>query len=240
MSENSDVASKTEMVIVPAVQGRILRFPGNAMHAVPSPHNRWFLSREDEATLRSNEDNCKSDDVEEDDDDEWMDEEEEDDDEEDYDDDEIERSVLLFNTWPDDQPGPRWVNGDIATGALPEGIELSEEDTQEFLNSQFAEWEAEYGKDGLNVRCNPISKWKSIDILEETDIEIADKNKGEKLDRITISLMGNQKRRLYPKQYAELKGPRRRIEKALTQDSVVSRIHLTVDCDTKIEESVIQ
>jgi hypothetical protein len=230
LNESDDPDAEKEMVIVPAVQGRILRFPGNAMHAVPSPHDRWLLSREEEVTLRENEEKCKSVyDDDDDDDDGWMD-----DVEDDENDDEIERSVLLFNTWPDHQPGPRWVNGDIATGSLPDGIELGEEDAQEFLNSQFAEWEEEYGRDGRNVRCNPLSKWKSVDI-EETGIEPVENE--EQSDRITVSLMGNQKRRLYPKRYADLMVPRQKMEKALTQDSAVTRIRLAVDGDTEINRA---
>ena len=34
---------KIELLIVPAKDGRLLRFPGSALHAVPRPHNLWFL-----------------------------------------------------------------------------------------------------------------------------------------------------------------------------------------------------
>lgn len=36
-------ANIVEMLIVPALRGRLLRFPGSALHAVPRPHDFWFL-----------------------------------------------------------------------------------------------------------------------------------------------------------------------------------------------------
>ena len=41
--ESSQDADQIELLIVPAVSGRLLRFPGSALHAVPRPHNLWFL-----------------------------------------------------------------------------------------------------------------------------------------------------------------------------------------------------
>ena len=42
-SEASSQDDKIELLIVPAKDGRLLRFPGSALHAVPRPHNLWFL-----------------------------------------------------------------------------------------------------------------------------------------------------------------------------------------------------
>ena len=41
--ESSQEADQIELLIVPAQKGRLLRFPGSAFHAVPRPHNLWFL-----------------------------------------------------------------------------------------------------------------------------------------------------------------------------------------------------
>ena len=41
--ESSQDADQIELLIVPAQGGRLLRFPGSALHAVPRPHNLWFL-----------------------------------------------------------------------------------------------------------------------------------------------------------------------------------------------------
>jgi hypothetical protein len=227
-NEGAPGGDEKDMFIVPAVEGRILRFPGSAMHAVPNPVNRWLLSRQEEKALRKEEANSEF--SEDEDEDESFDDNEFDDyihDAED-DDDEVERSVLLFNSWPDDEPGPRGVNGDIATGALPEGIELSEEDSEAFLKSQEAqilnEWEEEYGKNSQNIRCNPFSEWESV-ASEEITVK-------SEMHSVNVSLMGRENRRLYSEQYAKLKGPRAGIENALNEDSRVSRASLTLDDST--------
>ena len=62
----------SSVVTIPAVPGRVLRFPGNSLHAVPKPADVWFSNTNDS-------------DGEEDEDDD--------------DDDDEERSVVLFNTW---------------------------------------------------------------------------------------------------------------------------------------------
>jgi hypothetical protein len=196
------------------------------MHAVPNPVNRWLLSRQEEKALREEEANS---DFSEDEDESFDDNEFDDyiDDAEDYDN-EVERSVLLFNSWPDDEPGPRGVNGDIATGALPEGIELSEEDSEAFLKSQEAQiwndWKEEYGKNGQKIRCNPFSEWESV-ASEEIIVK-------SEMHSVNVSLMGRENRRLYSEQYAELKGPRAGIESALNEDSRVSRASLALDDST--------
>ena len=41
--EASGQDDKIELLIVPAKDGRLVRFPGSALHAVPRPHNLWFL-----------------------------------------------------------------------------------------------------------------------------------------------------------------------------------------------------
>ena len=41
--ESSQEADQIELLIVPAKNQRLLRFPGSALHAVPRPHNLWFL-----------------------------------------------------------------------------------------------------------------------------------------------------------------------------------------------------
>ncbi len=216
---------KKDLVIVPAVEGRLLRFQGSAMHAVPNPVDRWLMNKQDEKTLREKEDKC-----EEDDEEVWLDDDDFDDD--DFEDDDVERSVLLFNTWPDDEPGPRGVNGDIATGALPEGIELSEEDANAFLESQEAqilsEWENRYGENSQRIRCNPFSQWESVEVRHLNKNDLHDSTE-DYLGRVNVSLMGMKNRRLYPKKYAALKGPIQDIKNALGEDTNVSIASLTLD-----------
>jgi hypothetical protein len=219
--QDSGDGRKKDFVVVPAVEGRLLRFPGSAMHAVPNPPDRWLLSLQDEKALRREEEDCEK--KENDDDDVW--DEEDDDDEE-----EIERSVLLFNTWPDEEPGPRGVNGDIATGALPEGIEISEEDAAAYLKSQegeiLREWEDEFGRNGEEIRCNSFKEWSPLNIQSvSSESSSASKNP----NGINVPLMGRENRRLYPKKYAELKGPCEAMRDAVKQDTRVSAISLRVE-----------
>ena len=83
-----------EMVIIPAVNGRLLRFDGAAFHAVPRPASRFLMDEQELAIFLEREKE-----EEDDDDDYW------DDDNDGYDDMEEEniskRSVILFNTWPE-------------------------------------------------------------------------------------------------------------------------------------------
>jgi hypothetical protein len=71
----------SSVVTIPAVPGRVLRFPGNALHAVPKPADIWFSDDKDDHEEEEEEDD--------DDDEDWDDEDEDDE----------ERSVILFNTW---------------------------------------------------------------------------------------------------------------------------------------------
>lgn len=209
--------NEKDLVVVPAVEGRLLRFPGSAMHAVPNPPDRWLMSRKEERALREEEEEEAAKDE---DDDDW------DEDDDDEDDEEVERSVLLFNTWPDDEPAPWGVNGDVATGALPEGIEINEEDAAAYFESQEAEilreWEEEYGQSGEKVRCNPFDQWVPL------NIQSISSGANENHIDVNVSLMGNKNRRMFPKRYAELKGPREEMSGALMQDSKVTGIKLQV------------
>jgi hypothetical protein len=212
-----------DLVTVPAVQGRILRFPGSAMHAVPRPANRWLLSREEERVLRDQEEeeqfqNESS--LEEEDNDVWDD---------DDDDDDVVRSVVLFNTWPDDEPPPRGVNGDYATGALPDGIELDEEGAAKFSKTQeaqrLAEWEEEYGPNAQTIRCYPRSEWQNVGI----QIRAAEPESAK--DKLRICLMGKRKRRVYLRKVARLAGPASALQMALMKEKEVTlfRLEDTID-----------
>ena len=209
---------EVEMVIVPAVKSRVLRFPGNAMHSVPCPPNRWLLSKDEEGELRQEEEEKENDcENEHDIEDDYFEEDYDDDDE--LDNDDVERSVLLFNTWPDDEPSPKGVNGDYVTGSLPEGIELSEVDALSFLKSEEAqrltEWNNEYGLDAEKLRCNTRQQWECIEIESAN----CDYNTGVDSGSVRIGLMGNQNRRLWKKKFVNLLVANGVMETALTQES---------------------
>jgi hypothetical protein len=226
-NDNND--KMIDLLTVPAIQGRVLRFPGNAMHSVPCPADRWLLSKEEERLLIEKEEKECEEEVDDDDDYYDFDEEEDDDDDED-----IERAVLLFNTWPDHEPGPKGVGGDYATGALPEGIELSEEDSISFLQSEGArrlvEWEEEYGTDAKEIRCNPMEKWESIDIVLT---ENEDENDSQNIDEIRVGLMGRQNRRLYHSKFVELTCSSKLLRKALIDEKTPHLIQLSSPLNTK-------
>jgi hypothetical protein len=208
--------STTSLVTVPAVQGRVLRFPGNVMHAVPKPVHRWLLSDWEERELVSAD--------EKEDFEAWTDDEDEDDDEEEEEEEEIERSVILFNTWSD-RP-PQGVHRDYATEGLPEGIQIEESeeddgDYEAYLASQKAErlkaWEEDYGHNAKDLHCNPREEWSEQSILripflsatatDTTTVETDDNAKSTS-SMARVPLMGVKQRRLHPKKNVRLQGPR--------------------------------
>jgi hypothetical protein len=185
--EDEKPNATVDLVIVPAVQGRILRFPGSAMHAVPCPSDRWLMTEEDETRLRAEE---QADDEDEDFD--GFDEEEKVDDEEE----EIERSVLLFNTWPDDRPPPL---GAKSCGHYEERL--------------VREWEEDYGVDAELIRCSPTSDWREKFLTKEAAVNTEESQQNQ----IRVNLMGNENRRVYPDKTVRLKGPVRELREALEQ-----------------------
>lgn len=202
----------TDLVTVPAVQGRLLKFPGSAMHAVPRPPHRWLLSDEEEQRLRV-----------EDDADEY-----EDDDEDDEDD--VERSVLLFNTWPDDGPPPRGVKRDHATSGIPDGIEL-DDDTTDYLEAQeaqrLAEWEEDYGANAELIRCNARSRWSEACLTEgATLLNEASEKELQQNHQVRVNLMGRRNRRLHPENTARLDGPMDELRGGLEQETTATIFHL--------------
>jgi hypothetical protein len=180
-------SSAVTMVVVPAVQGRVLRFPGSAMHAIPRPCNRWLFNKEEERLLRE----AEEEDMYDDDDDDHCDGND--------------RSVMLFNTWP--RQGPRGVLPDYTTGTLPDGIEIDGDDNgndyQEQQQAQrVTEWHADYGVDCKDIWCHDSENWKGVSIADHINVEPT-----QETTALRVSLMGNRKRRLHPKTYISLTGP---------------------------------
>mmetsp|Transcript_31596 Transcript_31596/g.35918 ORF Transcript_31596/g.35918 Transcript_31596/m.35918 type:complete len:384 (+) Transcript_31596:138-1289(+) len=195
-----------DLVAVPAVQGRLLRFPGSAMHAVPCPANRWLLTDDEEALLREEEE-CYDDD--EDDLDDENDYEDDDEDNE-QDDDYIERAVLLFNTWSDDGPPPRDVLKDYES-------ELHTE------TQRIAEWHADYGVDAELLRCEPKSMWQEAHLTSANEATTANSS-----DRgnARINLMGEINRRISHGTNVQLSVSRENLQNTLHQDMVPTLLRL--------------
>jgi hypothetical protein len=211
-------AVTTEMVTVPAVQGRLLRFPGSAMHGVPKPMDRWLLSDKEEQALRDEdaEEELKSQEAQDDESQDW----------EDDDDDETapERSVLLFNCWS--KLGPTGVTRDCIGGTFPDGVEIDDA-ALNYMAQQEAEirleWVDEFGSNGEELACHLKSGWISQQILEPP------KEDEEEAATIRVSLMGKKNRRLYPKKNVKLRGPVEAFRKAVQQESTPTRFVFTND-----------
>ena len=222
------------MIMVPFVPGRLVRFQGSAMHGVPKPLHKWFLSKDEQEEL------------------EWRDEEEE---EEDDDFDKIShdpsrrnlRSVILFNLW--NQTGPMGVPTRAREGErvetmpeIPEGIVLSERDDdadtrppeydidpdphdlafnvsaeiqdqtvcwdQSMVNSTARE------RNPFHTPCRSVSDWTKAPWIEPLDnpfVTSSSSNSQEMTDshrstgtRWTIPLMGTKRRRLHSKKFVVL------------------------------------
>jgi hypothetical protein len=184
-----------DLVSVPAVVGRVLRFPGSAMHAVPQPVGRWLLTDAEESEIREREReemNQQDGEDDDDDDDEWGEDEEEEDDDAGYDDDEplVERSVILFNTWG--HSGPRGVQVDPVGGVIPDGIDV-DDGVSGYIASQrrqqFEDWKEDYGDDFDSLHCQPKEDWVEQEIRSSTETASSPR----------VALMGQKVRRLHPK-----------------------------------------
>lgn len=185
------------LVFVPAVAGRVLRFPGAALHAVPKPAARWLLTPHDQQQLDALEDeneggfDSNDDNFMDKSEDEW-DEEDEGDEEDDW----IERSVILFNTWSEE--GPRGVARDTGTaGALPDGIALVEDDPNDREQKKREEWHEQFGVGMKDLWCAPRKEWTPVQLCQESSQE---KTNG----RLCVPLMGNEERRLHPHRFVQL------------------------------------
>ena len=202
-TDETDNKPTVDLVVVPAVQGRILRFPGSAMHAVPCPPDRWLMTDEEERQLR--EEQC------DDDEEEFFDDfdeggQEEDDDDEDDEEEDIERSVLLFNTWPDDGPAPLGAKNVGCSDSLG-----GAKDEEQLVR----EWEEDYGVNAELIRCNPTSDWHEKLLTEGATTP----EEEEESSQIRVNLMGDQNRRVFPDSAARLCGPVQELRGALGQEN---------------------
>jgi hypothetical protein len=190
-----------DLVTIPPVQGRVVRFPGNAMHAVPYPADRWFMTDHEEMELRKEEEEEEEYDDDDDDDDDFGGEH---DDEE-----EVERAVLLFNTWPDHAPPPRGVKRYDDTEHSTEPL-VMEDWGEDMLDGMDPTW----------IHCNPVSSWHQQPIV--TDGITASPEDGQ----ARVNLMGEQHRRLYPKDTVRLHVPVPELRAALEQETTVTHFCL--------------
>ncbi|KAL7496543.1 hypothetical protein ACHAWT_005008 [Skeletonema menzelii] len=217
-NDNEDNAHDDEdeekMAIVPAVNGRLLRFDGAAFHCVPKPPDRFLLS-DDELTAFLEKD-CEEDCEDDDDVYYWDDEDDDDLEKEDL---SQQRSVILFNTWPAGSYGPRGVLPDCVVEAVPDGIVLDDDNSasldDERIAEQWKKWQDEYGPNSEKLHCNPAEDWNFC---------IVDNLDGDETSDVTIPLMGNPTRRgcIQSKAVMQGQGLSNRIENAFYDGRKVS------------------
>ena len=170
------------IVTVPAVQGRVLRFPGSAMHAVPKPAHRFLMSDEEERVLLEQQEqliNIGGDDDEE------------------GDDTFIQRSVILFNTWAREIPG-----------GVTEDYTMKDARTKK---ERIDQWTHKYGQFSKDLWCQSRSQWNPVPIQPgDTSSKVDSENFSvpSRLDNISVSvripLMGDKERRCHPKKNVHL------------------------------------
>jgi hypothetical protein len=220
-SAANPVAVAVDLVTVPAVQGRVVCFPGNAMHAVPKPAHRWLLSLQEEKALRIQEDE------------EYFNVEDENTDDDDvlkeY---AIERSVILFNCWSNDGPPPRGVTQDYLSGALPDGVVVddefylcAQESDQKPTEAQLAPLNELSCSDDV-LRCSSRQVWRQATIAVPT-LSVPGAAYVDPSDHpVRVSLMGKIARRLHSKKVANLVTSGDRLRRAVDEESTPSYILL--------------
>ena len=126
---------------------------------------------------------------------EVMEEEEYWDDDGDPDDEHDVRSVLLFNTWPDENDGPKGVLPDRTVHDIPDGIVVEDDDGRQSIlgrvEDTFRHWQ--------QMKCNPREEWREVALSHSDDeTEIAN---------VRVPLMGTRARRGFISNSAEMQGP---------------------------------
>ena len=198
---NGNEASALKMVAIPAVSGRLVRFDGRMMHAVPCPAMDWLENNIHDVTHTDRDD----DDIDEDDlydvDNEYL------------------RSVLIFNTWPSSEgPPPKGVDPDPQTSLIPSGIELGGIDLD--IGGDEKD-ESNYSDD--SVACNLFTKWKNVVVPSYLHSMNNLKDSTENCIKARLPLMGKVERRGNEESFVNIVAPAS-MKTALTQQSAVSEI----------------
>lgn len=208
-AEASWKTNGTTLTTVPAVAGRLLRFAGHALHAVPKPPTRFLLPPRQQEELDATEEEVW---------DEW------DDEQDNEQDDDAERSVILFNTWS--KEGPRGVpHYATHSSGVPEGITLDVQDEIKFLEEQkqrrLQECNELYGNGMCRILSNKRETWKPATV-KDLDMH------ADQPDAIFLPLMGNQERRLSSNRFVSLQVSAEQINKAVLEASQPSKVHLGI------------
>ena len=221
--QNHNMKEIVDLVVVPAVSGRVVRFPGSMMHAVPRPSDQWFASST--RTTKANTMESKLN-VYHDDDDE--------------DENEL-RSVLLFNCWSNDMPSPfglktyNYFDHDrrrSTKDVVPDGIVI---DDDEHVNPAGVP-----GYSELSIMPSDIDYQQSTFAINDqwttTPITPINQSQDASFQSTTttspllrVRLMGNKYRRQYHKAVAQLsiyKNDEEALMQAIKESIIPTRIQL--------------
>ena len=246
---NAIMPAQSAVTIVPAVPGRLLRFPGHALHAVPKPVTRWVHMTPQQQLEWDNHQELGNV-IEADDDEFWNDIDDDDDDDDDA---EIERSVILFNVWIGQGPlGVPQNSG--GRPSIPDGIVLEEEDQkafwQEQMQRQRQEWSELYGHEMSRICCNARTEWKPVPVaVTEPTIRADDRSSSNirnnnsssnpMTDKLYMPLMGNRVRRKYPHKFVTCQGSAKQWNRALHEIHQPTRVQFvqSMTSTTAIDDS---
>ena len=192
-----------DLVIVPAVSGRVVRFSGSMMHAVPKPSNRWFTSIKNvESEVHQEHDN-------------------DDDDDDNCNDSNTStelRSVLLFNCWSNDMPPPLGLKmfnslDNTRQSDVPDGIVIDDDDDDDdddsvpvhgTINDSVRDIIAPIPWDDNDQSTFTISnRWKTTLIMTMDQSEVSE-DVTPANTTLLVGLMGKKYRRQYNKAVAKL------------------------------------
>ena len=201
-NKNGDIL--LDLITIPAVDGRLVRFDGGMMHAVPCPPLRWMEDPNKVNNVHSNdnEDEDDEDYYDYDEDDEFVDEIDE----------EYLRSVLIFNTWwTKDGPPPQGVNPDPKSQLIPTGIEIGYDDDDDDDVLEF-----ETNNEDDKIKCNDFTQWTKLSIQQPPQ------NNDASVPGY-ISLLGNEARRGYRYPNVPIIAPPE-LQVSLNEISTISRL----------------
>jgi hypothetical protein len=215
---DESVATILDLVVIPAVPGRLVRFPGNAMHAVPKPPHRWFMSQEEEALLRQQqqaEENVDSD-V-----------------------DRMDRSVILFNCWSNESPPPKGIDRDYVSGGLPDGIVVDDDDDEDNGDGHCGSLNIQLGTEQSTTLYSPIydvlDAWypTALATWSESTVQSVAQCYDEVQRELRIRLLGKKYRRQYSKAVAKIVVNDNTLRRALYETIAPSYIQLRETVERK-------
>lgn len=199
-STNSGADAFGALTIVPACEGRLLRFQGDCMHAVPRPADVWLQHRFDSAdgtdVWRSSADLSVEDEAEARPPPAAHD---------------LTRSVVLFNTWQD-------APVEVDTAPATDPLEVVKEFAADFGGAAVDEKVAILSTP--DALCQPVDQWRRTSPQLVAADSAADAAAAERT-RLRVRLMGKTERHAHTEDSIELPAPAG-LHDALVESSAVT------------------